>query len=892
MNRIFSFLLLSLLAVSVSAQDYKRTLNWYFGDSAGISFANVPPIPLSNGSMGLGSLTYEGCATISDTNGSLLFYTNGRTVWNKNHQVMVNGNPIFGHQSSTQSSIILPQPGNDSLYYLFTTDALGGNFGLRYSVININRQGGLGEVVQKNTLLITPVCEKLTATYHANGKDYWILAHGFYNNLFYAYRLTAQGIRLCPVVSAIGSVHYTNSTTDAQGAMKLNKQGNRLAVTVYDQYKPYVELFDFNAEAGLLTNFIQISNVIGSYGIEFSPASRYIYITNRLNFIYQYDISLPTGIAITNSQVQLYSQGQTLWSYHCSLQLGPDNRIYIALVDSNFLSVIEHPDSAGLACGFQLNGFQLASGKTSQYGLPNFVTSYFNRDSSIDFSYRFLCPSPQAILASKFAVSPQWTIRKQNSAANWSYNGNTITHTFDTGTFEVKLKSGTDSISKTITVSPTDQLIIPTDTLKCQVDSIVLTPQNAHWYSCIAWNDTLSVTAIAAKKTGMYKVTAWTTHGCKLSDTIGVRLYKTPPDPLVKPMADTLYFCKEKSVVLSPDSGSSFVWNDGLTLAQRTVDTTGLFYTHWIDSFTCVRNDTVRLIHFDYVNKNQLPDTVKFCRGTSVILKSDSGNNFIWNDGQLNATRKIDTAGLFHSHWIDSNTCAQSDTTRLLFYPVTSLQRPLPDSIMFCIGKAITLNPDSGSNFIWNDGIVTAKRVVDSAGVFFTAWNDINGCQMADTILVKTYSVTKPTIQRTGDSLFASGNFTQWQWLLNNQPVNGATQNRYKATQNGWYKVWASDTGLCVAVSDSVNITNVGISNIALNNSILIYPNPATHTLHIEATDDKLSSVMLINGTGQTVFLTLNTESNINCTLFPKGIYFLQLTTTKHKTFQQKIIIQ
>lgn len=892
-------LLLLLLPACALAQDYKRTLNWYFGDSAGISFATNPPTALSNGAM----FSYEGCASISDTNGNILFYTNGEKIWNKNHQIMELGDIIFGNNSSTQAAIIIPQPGNDSIYYLFTTPAIGNtSSGLRMTIVNIRANGGLGKVILRNTKLQSSMCEKLTATLHENGRDIWIVVHGFKDsgkdNLFYSYLLTENGLVNCPILTNIGAEHYkyAQSLNNAQGAMKFSPDGKRLAVTVYNQWQNYIEFFDFDKTTGILSEMrrIKVSGYL-PYGLEFSKNGKKVYVTTRGNDIYQYNLDVYDSLSVQQSETLIYPRPNSIYNYHAQIQLGADNRIYIALVDSNFLSIIEHPDSAGLACGFQLNGLQLASGKTSQYGLPNFVTSYLNRDSSIDFTYRFLCPSTQAVFNAKFALSPQWSIRKKNSVSGWSYSGNNFTHTFDTGTFDVWLRSGTDSIKKTITVSPTAELLIPTDTLKCQVDTILLNPNNAHWYTCITWNNSFVPSeTFAALQTGTYTVTAWTTHGCKLFDTINVRLYKTPPDPLVNPMADTLYFCKEKSVVLSPDSGSSFIWNDGLTHAQRTVDTTGLFYTHWIDSFTCVRNDTVSLLHFSYAYSHKLTDTIRFCRGASVILKSDSGSNFIWNDGQLNATRKIDTTGLFNSHWIDSNTCAQSDTTRLLFYPVTSLQKPLPDSITFCIGKSITLNPDSGSNFIWNDGITTAKRVVNSAGVFFTFWNDINGCHMADTLLVKTYNIAKPTIQRTGDSLFASGNFSQWQWLLNNQPVNGAIQNRHNATQNGWYKVWASDTGLCVAVSDSVNITNVGINNIALNNSIQIYPNPATHTLQVEATDDKLSSVMLINGTGQTVFLTLNNEStiNINCTLFPKGIYFIQLTTTKHKTFQQKIIIQ
>ncbi|TXI67741.1 MAG: hypothetical protein E6Q46_02540 [Flavobacterium sp.] len=67
---------------------------WYFGNKAGISFNSGVPVPLLDGQM----QADEGCATLSDANGNLLFYTNGITVWNRNHQIMPNGTGLMGHQ--------------------------------------------------------------------------------------------------------------------------------------------------------------------------------------------------------------------------------------------------------------------------------------------------------------------------------------------------------------------------------------------------------------------------------------------------------------------------------------------------------------------------------------------------------------------------------------------------------------------------------------------------------------------------------------------------------------------------------------------------------------------------------------------------------------------------
>ena len=103
-------------------------------------------------------------------------------VWNKNHQVMPNGNGLLGNFSSTQSSLIVAQPGSSRYFYIFTTDDFyedGLQYGFRYSVVDICFDNGLGDVLsdQKNIKLLDTVAEKLTAVKHINGNDFWIIVH-------------------------------------------------------------------------------------------------------------------------------------------------------------------------------------------------------------------------------------------------------------------------------------------------------------------------------------------------------------------------------------------------------------------------------------------------------------------------------------------------------------------------------------------------------------------------------------------------------------------------------------------------------------------------------------------------------------------------------------------
>ena len=142
MRKIINNLIVLFVCANVFGQ--KQANVWYFGDAAGVDFNGSTPVPLTDGQM----YTNEGCSTISDEDGNLLFYTDGDTIWSKNHAVMQNGTGLKGSTTSTQSSIIVSNPVKDSIYYVFTVDGSGSGLfdGVNYSEVNINANGGLGQV--------------------------------------------------------------------------------------------------------------------------------------------------------------------------------------------------------------------------------------------------------------------------------------------------------------------------------------------------------------------------------------------------------------------------------------------------------------------------------------------------------------------------------------------------------------------------------------------------------------------------------------------------------------------------------------------------------------------------------------------------------------------------
>lgn len=192
--------LLSLPAILI-AQNQANV--WYFGNKAGIDFNNSPPTPLVNGQM----FTQEGCASISDQHGNLMFYSDGDSVWNRNHVAMPNGNNLLGNWTSTQSAIIIPRPLSMRYYYIFTSGASGlGTY--NYTMVDMTLDNCNGDVVttKKNIFLSDRTTEKQTAIRHGNGKDFWAIMHVTSTDTYKVFLITDTGVNATPVISKAGPV--------------------------------------------------------------------------------------------------------------------------------------------------------------------------------------------------------------------------------------------------------------------------------------------------------------------------------------------------------------------------------------------------------------------------------------------------------------------------------------------------------------------------------------------------------------------------------------------------------------------------------------------------------------------------------------------------------------
>ncbi len=389
MKLLITFLILNFSFLITFSQpgNTKRAYHWYFGDGAGLDFSSGQAVADTNGELH----TDEGCAAISDINGNLLFYTDGKIVWNKNHQIMQNGTGLLTSGTPMQSSIIIPKPHNDNIYYIFTNDECWGDTtmpekcrGVHYSTVDMTLNGGLGAVIEKNHFLTKHTHEALAAIHHANGEDVWVVCHKRFEEKFYAYLVTKYGVDTIPVITEIGNAVELPFST---GTIKFSPNGKKMTSWNYWDYIntgfcDTIELYDFDKNTGVLSNSITLSPDTGCIGYIFSPDNSKLYISGggyAPNIrIYQYDL---TASNIENSKQLVYVSSYLVYFYDG--QYSPiDSTIFFSRAYTDTLAIIHNPNASGIACDFENIGITL-NGRNVITNFPNFITSFFNTDTTV-----------------------------------------------------------------------------------------------------------------------------------------------------------------------------------------------------------------------------------------------------------------------------------------------------------------------------------------------------------------------------------------------------------------------------------------------------------------------------------------------------------------------------
>lgn len=722
----------------------KRANRWFFGQYAGLDFSNGFPIVDTTGALN----TLEGCAAMCATDGTLALYTDGLTVWNREHNIMPNGTGLYGNRSSSQSALIVPAVGQDSLYYIFTTGNVLTPWALSYSLVDMRADSGRGAVTVKNVNVLTPVVEKLTGVRHCNGEDYWIITHGRFNDRFYAYHLGPNGLDTVPVISQSGVIPPATNN-GLVGCLKASPDGSKLAAasnwtTVPASYN--FETFDFDNRTGEISNPVML-NLVGdynSYDVAFSQDGKLLYgsafPSNWPNpdYLWQFDLGAGTAVDIVSNAINLTSSGTGILT---GMQMGPDGRIYVSK-GGDSLGIIENPSVVGFGANYVSDGIYLETGR-AQIGLPNFVNDYF-------YDYRPQVEGDSVVCAIQQGV--EYKMATGNCFlrnTSWQLLGNgTLTYTtdssatvnfngagWDTLIVAVELSCGQtlrDTLPIRVRTTLAPQINLGADTALCSGGSLLLDPGSG--FAQYLWQDGSTTPTFSATTAGIYTVSVLSTNGCTNTDTLEILQVGAMAPPELGPDDD---LCPGQILSLSPGPGyQSYLWQDGSTNSGLTIWLPGTIAVTVTDYCGNTFQDSVQITAGTGPQPMLGPDLIR-CPEDTVVLAGPAGfASYLWMDGTSGDTLRTRQPGWAWLEVVDSAGCAGRDSLLITHFPVTTPDLG-PDTLL-CLGESLVL--DASGPFLswnWSTGDMGSQITVTDSGGYTVTVTDANGCVTTDSIWVE-----------------------------------------------------------------------------------------------------------------------------------------------------------
>ena len=427
MKRTVLFLLLILIS-AVYCFGQKETWNWVFGDKAGLSWRpenlrsfaakgidGTPDAVLQNlpSSFSTSINNLEGVFSISDKEGNLLFYSNGIKIWNGEDKVIYR--TLGGHDSSSQSGIVVPYPGDDKKYICI---GLGWHFADNMGYVLVEADSPTDVTVNGGRTEFSghtgPLGESMSAIMHANGEDWWIVAPGKGQFIcFNAWLATKAGVKSSNPVKTPTTINYKDKTIGSCGYLKFTPDGKHFVWGTWRENK--LIYGDFDNNTGQFSN-IRYQENHGAYGVEFSPNQKYLYTaltepsppssSHTGIGVYIWDLeALLKGTATT--YLRKISNG---FSRPQALQLDVSGRIWVTdyYTGTRNMFLIDNPDNLKDLKIYKLVNF-LARGSKAKMGLPSFSATFLkilgDKGFCVNFPKEFETLIPQVIQGSEVAYT-------------------------------------------------------------------------------------------------------------------------------------------------------------------------------------------------------------------------------------------------------------------------------------------------------------------------------------------------------------------------------------------------------------------------------------------------------------------------------------------------------
>lgn len=559
-KRLFPLLIFLMFSTIVFSQNEDR--NWCFHDSSRLFFplnnlneeiytdVNISRFTNNN------SWNYPNSISVSDSDGLLLFYSDGKKVWNKNNDIMDGGEFISNSGNPTPFIYVVKKP-NSSQYYI-----IEGKYCQR--IVDISENDGLGKVIKIDSLFMG-----IPLVNHPSKRFVWMYEINSNNNSNYKfYKFFATGkveyshnINIPDTTNEGGrNNRFLHISPDGKTAVtarrtisEFDTNTNGGIVRKENTGLPYVFIMNFDIENASLSNFNKINispkNILTNFSynnyfalFEFSVTSKFLYLSfngydhENLVGLYQCPTNLQSDTLLEKfcHKISANKNEEDYNAYSITdMKRAPNNKIY--LTKSNYSSIpsnITSTDSTLSVINFpelpksliEFNEYSIKLPSRSPQLFPRFLPSLYYPEIKSKLS----CVKDSVLFWMNYANydSIFWQF---GDGTYFTSDEDTIYHQFtNAGLFEVKAKIYKNGLIDTSIfwkeIYNIPKLDLGNDTLICEGSTLIINAFNSQYHQ-YKWNNDSTSSQINVIKNGKYKLIV-STPFCKTSDSLFVGFLK------------------------------------------------------------------------------------------------------------------------------------------------------------------------------------------------------------------------------------------------------------------------------------------------------------------------------------------------------------------------------
>jgi hypothetical protein len=352
------------------------------------------------------------------------------------------------------------------------------------------------------------------------------------------------------------------------------------------------------------------------------------------------------------------------------------------------------------------------------------------------------------------------------------------------------------------------------------------------------WSTGATTTTISGLTAGAYIVTVTDNMGCTVIDTFTIAQGTVA---FVNRGADVTTCPGVPHSFSTTGQFSTYQWSNGSTSFSILVAAPGTYSLTATTQDGCVDADTVVLAN--YVVDNDIitaSGATTICAGTTVTLTGDAGlNGYSWNTGATTQAITVGTAGTYILNANDTHNCSAHDTVVVTLLPWNEpLPVVTPNPVAICPGGSATLDVGNFyTGYAWSNGATTQTITVTTAGNFTVTVTNSSGCtEVSAPAVVTLGSNPTPTLVFNLGILSTTQPYGSYQWVLNGNPIPGATSSTYTPGIPGIYTVIVTNQDGCSGESNEILYDPTAIGDLVEDlEGLVLYPNPSRDVVNLRA---------------------------------------------------------